>query len=286
MPRDDYDDDRPRKRRPRDDEDHDRRSPARRKDRRDEDDEADRPRPRRGSKAKPQQVSVVGVVSLIMGSVAVLVSLLPFLGAIAIIPAVLALGLGVVGVVVAKKSRGRQSTGFPVAGIGVSSVAVVISLGWIVYWQVLAKRADREWEEVGLGNATREQKEALRELGRQRQASEEKAMARVRAAAAPPRVTALELADAYDRDSDQADAVYKDKVLDVTGIVDEVDVEGRPDEFTVFLKTRDDEAIGCTFYWSEATKARLQRLRPGTPVVIRGICDGGIPGLDACILVE
>lgn len=283
----DADDDRPRSRRkPRDDDD-ERPSTARRPSRRDEDeDEEDRPRSGRRSKPKPKQASVVGVISLILGSVAVLVGLIPFVGAIAIIPAVLALGLGVVGFVVAKKGRGRQGTGFPVAGIAISSAAVLISLGWIVYWKVLAKRADREWEEAGLGNATAQQKEDIRKYVGQRQAAEAKAVARVKAAVAPVRVSAVEFADAYDRDRARADALYRDKVLEVTGTVDEVDFESSATSFIVYLRTRDDEAVGCHFPWNEANRARLQRLRPGMTIIIRGICDGEVAGLDACVLIE
>ena len=298
MPRDENDDDRPRRRRPRDDDDDrprsrrkprddddDRPSTARRRSRQDEDDQ-DRPRSGRRSKQKAKQVSVAGVISLIIGSVAVLVSLFPLFGAIAIIPGILALGIGIVAVVVAKNSRGRQRTGFPVAGIAVSAVAVLISLGWIAYWKVLSKRADREWEEAGLGNATAQQKEEIRKYIEQRQAAEAKAVARVKAAVAPPRISAIEFADAYDRDRARADALYKDKVLEVTGTFDEVDFESSATSFIVYLKTRDDEAVSCDFPWNEANRARLQRLRPGMTIVIRGICDGDVASLDACILVE
>ena len=88
MPRDDYDDDdRPR---PRDDDDYD-----------------DRPRSRRPEK----QVSVLGIIALIMGVGALIVSIIPCIGAFAAIPGLLAVVLGSIGLVVAKKSNGRQGTG-------------------------------------------------------------------------------------------------------------------------------------------------------------------------------
>jgi tRNA_anti-like len=317
MPRkqDDDEDDRPRRRRPTDDDDDDRpsarrkakrddddddRPTVRRKPRRDEeeedddrptvrrrrnlDDNNDEPRPMRGrKKAKPQQVSVVGIISLIIGIGALPISLFPYIGAIALIPGVLALLLGVTGLVVAKKSRGRQGTGIPVAGISVSSAAILVALGWLIYGHIQTNRVRRDLDEMGL---TRDQQDELLKAVEQRRAAEAKDFARVKSAVAPPRISAQQFADAYERNADQADRIYKNKVIEVTGTVDEVDLESGITSFIVYLKLRGDETIRCNFPWNDANRARLSRLQPGTAVIIRGLCEGDVASLDVCMLVD
>ena len=144
MPRDyDDDDDRPRRRPRRDEDDDDR--PQVRKGRRDdfEDDYDDRPRRKRKKKLEPQ-LSVLGVLALSAGVLAVLVSLMPCTSIFGGVIGLLGLALAIIGLVVARNSDGRQSPGLPVAGLAVNVVAILIAVGWLVFFRKVVKDAERE----------------------------------------------------------------------------------------------------------------------------------------------
>jgi hypothetical protein len=266
----DEDDDRPRsRRRPRDDEDEDR--PRRRP--RDEDDYDDRPRKRK-KKKKPQQ-SVLGAVALTTGLVGLALSF--SCGAIGLVPAVIGLGLGVIALVIAQKSGGRQSPVLPLAGSAVSLVATVVSVIFLMSFIRTVKEVRKDIKE-GMEQAVKEEAERKKERA--------KAAGEVQAAGAggAVQVPAGQFAKAYEDDEDRADALYKNKVIEVTGTIDEVDLDG--DTYAVVLKAGRGRTADCSFAKSPEVRARLAQLKPGDMVRIRGKCLGGTPSLEACVLVE
>jgi hypothetical protein len=276
-PRDDEDDDRPPARRSRADEDDDDRPRARSRDREgdsEEDDYDDRPR-RKRRKKKQAEISLLGILSLVTGGFALGWSFTCF-GGLAIIPGLIGLGLGIFGFLTAQNSRGRQSPILPIGGAALSLAACVVATIGIVSFFRTAKEIEKEMVKY-------EQEEAAR----QRELA--KAPAEVKAAA-PANVhflTADQFYQFYDfeNDGERFDRAYKNKIIELTGVVDEVDFTG--EEYTVLLKAgRQDETVACQFAKDPNARALLGQLRPGQQVRIRGKCLGGFPGLEACILVQ
>jgi hypothetical protein len=299
--RDDYDDDDPPPRRKRrlDEDDDDNRSYSKR--RRVDDDDDDRPSSRRRfrddedddyeerprqkkikpkKKKRPKEMSVVGMVALAIGAIALLLSFIPCFASISLVPAGIGIITGFVGLVISQKSDGRQGPGLPIAGMGVSAVAVLVGIGWLV----LGKQIEKQWD--------REMKEVEAEIAKEEaQRKDELAKAATEVKNAQPgaviRVTAAQFYNAYD-DEDRADGWYKNKVLEVTGAFDEVDFRGSGETYIVHLKggADEDETVECHFAKDQAVRARLAALRPGQQVIIRGKCLGGGPIIEACILVQ
>jgi hypothetical protein len=276
---DDEENDRPRTRR-RDEEDD--RPPIRKGRRDDDEDEEDDDRPRRKRrkrKAEPQ-LNAVGAFALGTGILALIVSLIPCLGMFGAIPAFIGLILAVLGLVVAKKSDGAQSPGLPVAGLSVSLVALLIAGGWFFWLRKVDKDLERDMAEDARQEA---------EWNAERAKEKAQAVKDVQAAgggAGVVRVTAIELARAYDQDEDQADARFKDRVLEVTGTIRSVDLDDDGDAYVVLLRGIRDGPVDCGFAKDPAVRERLARLKPGDTVTIRGKCLGGGPTLEACVLVE
>jgi hypothetical protein len=280
MPRtDDDDEDRPRKRpRPRDDDDEDGDDPRpSRRLRRDSDDDdyADRPRKKRKKKPQPQ-VSVWGGVSLSLGVLALPLSFSCF-GGMAIVPGLLGLVAGVIGFVAAQNSRGRQSPILPIGGSVVSLAATVVAVVAIVSFVRSAKEFQKDFKQA---EADFEKEEAAR---KKEQASAAKEVKAAGAGGALP-VTAVQFAQAYENNEEQADRLYKNKVLEVTGTVAELDFTG--ETYSVHLKAGADSQVYCQFAKTPEVRARLAQLQPGTQVTIRGKCLGDGPQIEACVLVE
>lgn len=247
MPRDEYDDDRPR-RRPRDEYDDDR---PRRRSRRDADDYDRRPR--------SKQVSILGIFSLVKGIGALIVSFFPCVGAIAILPALLGLVLGLIGLIVARKSNGRQGTGLPIAGMCVSGAAIAISLIWIAFMGAMTG-----------GAAVVSEQEA----------------ADVRAAGPDvPAVTAVQLDKDFDANELKAETDYKGKVIQVTGAIKAI-VRDRPGIVVVELRGTPDSTIDCEFRRED--EGQLAGRNVGDQVTVRGLCRGRRRGwvtLASCVVV-
>src|SRR5947207_14187518 len=89
------------------------------------------------------------------------------------------------------------------------------------------------------------------------------------------RVTPAQFYKAYEDDADRADAVYKNKVVEMTGVVDEVNFRG--ETYTVALKAggQEGQTVDCEFAKDPAVRARLGQRQPGSTVTIRGKCRGG-----------
>lgn len=71
----------------------------------------------------------MGVASLVLGIVSIIIGFIPFCGAIAFIPAVIGLILGIVDAV--KKSKSQESKGMAIAGIILSAIAIVVIAWWV-----------------------------------------------------------------------------------------------------------------------------------------------------------
>lgn len=71
----------------------------------------------------------MGVASLVLGIVSIIIGFIPFCGAIAFIPAVIGLILGIVDAV--KKSKSQEPKGMAIAGIILSAIAIVVIAWWV-----------------------------------------------------------------------------------------------------------------------------------------------------------
>ena len=71
----------------------------------------------------------MGVASLVLGIVSIVFGFIPFCGAIALIPAIVGLILGIVDAV--KKSKAQEPKGMAIAGIILSAIAIVVICWWV-----------------------------------------------------------------------------------------------------------------------------------------------------------
>ncbi|HKB05069.1 MAG TPA: hypothetical protein VKD90_22790 [Gemmataceae bacterium] len=281
MPRyDDDDDDRPRRRRRLDEEeDDDYRPRSRRRSYRDDDEDDYEEPPRRRRKKRPKQMSTLGAIALGIAVLALLVSFMPCFASISLIPSGIAMIVGFIALVVAQKSDGRQGMGMPIAALSVGFVAVLVGVGWLFLGKQLEKKFERMGAEIE-ADAAKEEAKRQKELA--------KAADEVKAANPDGviRVSAAQFYKAYDDDEDRADRFYKNKVIEVTGVVHELNFRG--EVYTVMLKGGADEfeTVDCSFAKDPGVRERLAQLRPGQTVTIRGKCMGGFSDLEACILVN
>jgi hypothetical protein len=260
MPRDDYYD-RPRARRAYDP----------------EDDFDDRPRRPRG-KNSGSAAHVLGAVSLALGLPALATSF--SCGGIGIAPGVIGLGLGIIGFLVAHQSRRGQSLILPILGSAVSAAAVLASIVALVWFVQSVQQMEKD---IQAEMAKEAQAGADREAERATAAAE---VAAADAAGRAVRVSAHQFYKAWEDDEDRFDARYKNKVIEVTGVFDEVDLTDE-DGYIVLLKASEQgDTVDCLFDKTPEVRARLLKLKPGRTVTIRGKCLGGGPTLEACILVK
>jgi tRNA_anti-like len=241
MPRDyDDDDDRPRRRRTRDNnDDYDDR--PRRRSRRDDDYE-------RAPAAPAKQVSILGIFSLVKGIGALIASFMPCIGAVAILPGLLGLLLGIIGLVVARKSKGRQGTGLPTTGICISSAAIVIALIQIGIMGVFSG-----------GAAARREAEAME----------------VQSATNVATVTAVQIDREFETNELKAESDYKGKVLEVSGTIKSI-VRDRPGVIVVELNGTPQSTVDCEF--RRDAESQLAGRNIGEQITIRGKCKGRVQG--------
>jgi hypothetical protein len=81
----------------------------------------------------------MGVASMVIGIVSLLVALVPFCGLIAILPALIGLGLGIADIV--SKPKHYPNKGMAVAGVVLNPLAVLVSVGYIVLGLLLSPSA-------------------------------------------------------------------------------------------------------------------------------------------------
>ncbi len=268
---DDEDDDRPPRRRSRrddnDDEDEDDR-PRRRSRRDDDDNDDDRPR-RRSSRFADSgpttpALNVCGLLALIGGIPSIIINFFACCGGWipGIIGGVASLALGIVGLVLAKKSEGKMGSGLAVAGTILGGVATVFSLLWLAFFAVLFAARPAFPTNFGVGTnsvPTRPVKVA---------------------------VTAADLARAYDNE-EKADDDYDGEQLEVTGTVS--GTRRDPDGGTmIILAGKPGRAIACEFDPDQDTA--VARVKVGDRVTVRGECEGivndGEVSLGGCRLIS
>lgn len=74
----------------------------------------------------------MGVAALVLGIISIIIGCVPFCGAIAFIPAIVGLVLGIVDIV--KKNKEGQPKGMAIAGTVLSAIAILV----IIYWVFIA----------------------------------------------------------------------------------------------------------------------------------------------------
>lgn len=215
--------------------------------------------------APTKGVSVLGIISLVLGILGSLISLIPCVGVVGLPVAGIGLLLGVIGLIVAM--TGKQSgVGFPIAGSAVSLLGLCIAGAWLAIMGLIGKQAHDEAQAQ------------IQKLEQERQ--------EIRTGPAT-KVTAAALYKEYNANALAADSKYKGKVLEVTGQVERVDDEGFT--ATVELKTdMDGDTVDCKF--SSDQKNDLIALNPGAKVTIRGKGTGrdgsDSPTLEKCVLMK
>ncbi len=71
----------------------------------------------------------MGVAALVLGIISIVIGFIPFCGAIAFVPAIIGLILGIVDIV--KKSKSKEPKGMAIAGTVLSAIAVIVISFWI-----------------------------------------------------------------------------------------------------------------------------------------------------------
>lgn len=92
-------------------------------------------------------------------------------------------------------------------------------------------------------------------------------------------ITAAQLYEEYDANQEAANAKYRDKIIKVTGIVNEIGIN-RVDTPYVVL-TSGDELFGVQCMFSTKDEPELAQLSAGQSLTIQGICQGY--GLDVIL---
>src|SRR5262245_2555793 len=84
-------------------------------------------------------------------------------------------------------------------------------------------------------------------------------------------VTAIELLNAFQQDETAGNTKYVDKVLIVSGIVNNIQTDSSG-QATVSLQTNDLlAAVTCSFYQDDEG---VKKIKTGSPVRIKGVCTG------------
>lgn len=210
-------------------------------------------------------VSVLGIISLVLGILGTIISLIPCIGVVGAPVAGIGLLLGVIGLIVSLTGK-ESGVGFPIAGSAVSLLGLCIAGAWLGLMTLWGKNLSDEVK------AQAEKREKERQEIREGPAT---------------KVTAAALYKEYDANALAADAKYKGKVLEVTGRIERVNAEGFT--ATVELKTdAEDETVDCMFALEQ--QHELVNLKPGQQVTIRGRGTGRVgsdsPTLESCILMK
>lgn len=108
-------------------------------------------------------------------------------------------------------------------------------------------------------------------------ASEQREQTKNEAQVAEMKVTAVELSQAYDNNKVAADTKYKDKVVEVSGIVDSIGKDILDDPY-VTLKGRSTSLFGVQCMFSRASEGELANLSKGQSITLKGRVDGELIG--------
>ena len=100
------------------------------------------------------------------------------------------------------------------------------------------------------------------------------------------KVSARRLWAEYDENGVAADQKYKDKIIEVTGVVDTIDKD-ITDTIYIKLKTGQYSSMAYCYLAAKHTNEAAS-LRKGQTITLRGKCDGKLMGINlrGCVLVE
>jgi hypothetical protein len=291
--RDEYDDedDTPRKRRRDDDDDDPEERPARR--RRDEeedeapaprrraardDDDDDRPRRRTargdGGSSRGQKLNVFGLISMILGIVGIIVTVVfgcCYGWIVGIVFGVVSLILGLVGMSAAKKSDGQMGGGMALAGTILSVITIIFAILWVVFIAAMFGLAASLPTSVNTGNIS-----SVGPAGGPVSATDPVGAT----------VTADQMWMEFRDDPTGADVKYGGKIVQVTGMIDRVIPGGAVIDAEVRLKGTGRSLVDCVF--GPNRLAAVAGLTTGQTVTIRGRYDSHSPSgpkLKDCILM-
>lgn len=98
------------------------------------------------------------------------------------------------------------------------------------------------------------------------------------------RLTVPQLAEAYSQDEETANRLYTGKILEVEGTMKEMILSGSS---LILLMGETSQPLGVSCYLNRDQKNKYRSLKRGTPVRIKGICNGLLLDIvmDKCILV-
>ena len=82
----------------------------------------------------------MGIAALILGILSIIVGFIPLCGAIAFVPALIGLILGIVDTV--QKNKKGEKKGISIAGIVLSAIAIVIISAWVFIFGNAVKNTD------------------------------------------------------------------------------------------------------------------------------------------------
>ena len=248
-----------------------------------------------GSPPPDRPTSALGVVALVIGSVALVGSVIPCFGVIAIPAAVIALVLGGLSVVTARAQG--HGTGAPITATAVSGLALMFSLLWLAAFGAIFRSNEEHASRrpapmpVGAphgpvapalppGRVHPQPKKApdpkIDETAFEKKVFEDLAKDRIKEAIRNGpgiSVTATDLEDAFTTNAVSAEVKYRGKVLAVTGKVIRVVRDESKKLYTLELATGDPtKTVSCDF--TEATKYPLASVARGQEVTVRGLCVG------------
>ena len=86
----------------------------------------------------------MGIAALVLGIVSIIIAFVPFCGIIAFLPALVGLILGIIDLVI--KSKQNQNKGTSIAGVILSSIAIVIMVFWFFVFGMALNSDDLQRE--------------------------------------------------------------------------------------------------------------------------------------------
>ncbi len=119
-------------------------------------------------------------------------------------------------------------------------------------------------------------------------ASEQREQQKNEAQVAEMKVSATEISRAYDNNKVAADAKYKDKILEVSGIVDSIGKDILDDPY-ITLKGREYSLFGVQCMFSRASEGELAQVSKGQSITLKGKVSGELIGnvlVRGCTIVD
>lgn len=202
-----------------------------------------------------QQVSVLGIVALVIGCAGFAIGLIPCVGLIFGTPvSAIATVLALIAVLMSATNK-RTGLALPLVALIISGLALAAPFVLTgLYINAGANAVESEQEKQ-----KRKDREAQRLLDEDKKVREESGI----------KVSAIELIKAYKGKKDEAETKYGDKVLEVEGEVKSVSKDGK----SVTLKGEgEQESVDCGMM--DDQKSEALKLKPGDKAVIRGMGEG------------